>query len=127
MANNHTSDNWASFRRILEQLLNTTETQAELLKSLLEEGDDAHHLDFIQQLQFDEGPEAVAMLKTWRNNPRRMVAATNRNRLWTEQEHNDLKVLFRYGLTDEAIGEFLGRSKDSVERRRGVLGLRRDA
>lgn len=57
---------------------------------------------------------------------RRMVAATNRNRVWTEQENNDLAAMFRYQLTDAQIAEFLQRSVKSVALQRQRLGLKRN-
>jgi hypothetical protein len=40
-------DNWPCFRHLLEQLLENLETQTDIVKSLLEEGDHADYLDFI--------------------------------------------------------------------------------
>lgn len=47
---NNSQDNWAHFRSILGQLLDNLEEQTELLKSLLEQGDHADHLDFIRNM-----------------------------------------------------------------------------
>lgn len=122
MPTNNTPDNWACFRRILEQLLDTTETQAELLRSLLEEGDHADHLDFIEQLKFDDAPEAITLLEEWKPK-RRKSDAPKANTHWSDEADNDLRTLFKYGMTDEQIGDLLGRTPHAIARRREVLRL----
>jgi len=44
-------DNWAHFRRLVEQQIRLTEAQLDLWQSILEEGDEADHIDFVQQLK----------------------------------------------------------------------------
>ena len=118
-------DNWAHFRRLVEQQIKLTEAQLDLWQSILEEGDEADHIDFVQQLEFDATVTTLTVVAEAKQT-RRVIQATNRLRHWTEAEHDDLRAMFRYGLTDAQIAEFLGRSQDSIERRRGVLGLLRN-
>ena len=132
---NNPQDNWACFRSILGQLLENLEEQTELLKSLLEEGDHADHLDFIQQLQFDPAPQAVALLDDWeqRSDERkfqrqcRTEQFPNAIKPWTDDDDAELRALFKYGLNDAELAEFCGRTPEAIKKRRRRLGLMREA
>lgn len=90
---------------------------------MIDEGAEADHLDFIDQLQFDPEPPAITLVD--KKPSRRMAEARNRNRPWNSDDEQELRVLFKYGMTDAEIGEFVGRSIRAVENRRELLGLKR--
>ena len=50
---NHPEDNWAEFRHHLVRLLELTEAQTDILRTLLEVGDTADVRDFIRKIEQD--------------------------------------------------------------------------
>lgn len=122
-------DNWATFRRILEQLIENIETQTELLKALLEEGDYADHLDFVQQLSADhlaivtDESDVVDAPKYQRVNG--SAEKPNAWKRWSDEDNIELRALVKYGFTDRQIGELMGRSMQAVREARYKIGLKK--
>ena len=134
-------DNWTTFRDLLEQLLDTLETQTEIIKSMLKEGDHADHLDFVaigisyEQLfdttsaatlhsLSDEADEKTSMTKRYK--PREHAPSDkypNARKAWNDDEHDVLRAAVRLGMPFTFVAERLGRTADAVRQEAHKQGL----
>jgi len=131
-------DNWTIFRDLLEQFLDTLETQTEIIKSMLKEGDHADHLDFVAEvisyepmnLQFDTSSvivcmddlRAEAIAETSMTKRAKQLRPSrddfpNARKTWTTEEDNQLWAALLLGHNYQWIAHHLSRTPRAIQRR----------
>ena len=137
-------DNWTTFRHLLEQLLDNVGVQAEIMKSLLEEGSMADHLDFVHEINdkhpklfniefgtsslmanlSDNDDAETNMAKRYK--PREHAPSDkypNARKAWNDDEHDVLRAAVRLGMPFTFVAERLGRTVDAVRQEAYKQGL----
>jgi len=127
-------DNWTHFRHLLEQLLENVAVQAEIIKSLLEEGSMADHLDFVREindthrnvLPLDFGTtsntvEQPPLAKERTRSVAPIEKYPNRQRPWEEDDLKLLESALAWNLPYEQIAERLGRTTHAVQQQVSLI------